>query len=53
MHQEFVSVYSEDELKAVNLVHDLSDLEPLYQEFSKVGLQCVCMLELFWVLACA
>jgi len=36
VRQEFSSVYSEDELKAVNLVHDLSALQPLFSEYTKV-----------------
>mmetsp|Transcript_6024 Transcript_6024/g.16044 ORF Transcript_6024/g.16044 Transcript_6024/m.16044 type:complete len:898 (+) Transcript_6024:96-2789(+) len=36
VQQEFSSVYSEEELKAINLVHDLSDLQPLYTEYSKL-----------------
>ncbi|KAF5835826.1 late exocytosis, associated with Golgi transport-domain-containing protein [Dunaliella salina] len=36
VHQEFSSVYSEEELRAINLVHDLSDLQPLYAEYNKL-----------------
>ena len=42
VHQELSTVYSEQELKAINLVHDLSALQPLYEEYSKV-IVCVCV----------